>query len=416
MKIEIKNYIRYGIFNNTMYFPYNQPTIEEYIEALKPLAKLIELADYDEILDEIYKTRPNIFIVSYMLCTIGLSDKSYEILKKTIKGRIDLYIFLTFAYYSPNVKRRYIQTLYKDNLDIISDYKNLCFDMFKPNISLIVALKKRNGIIKEIKKSMELSKVDSNTISLIEKEKIHFQELYPCLSYFFDEKYKEHLTKYFIERYGILEIIGFIEEWFVEGMPDIIVECLENEMYELKNIEDIEEIFLIYKTIKDIRLRSLIERVFSDYSPKKSEINICINVIPTQKQKYKIGIKEKYDYLYFNGVNASLLVSEFDGVLHLNHSLIEGEIISKINRINGNEIVLRSEGELVEGKFNILFSSINIEGFNVIWDSTNENEVIFTNKGYLNINGISKHLLPCLIKYLKDNCKEVIKWEEGIKK
>lgn len=417
MKTEIINYIKYGIFNNTIYFPYNKKTIEEYIKELKPLAKLIEKSYKDEIYENLYKERPNIFITSYILCNTGLTEKSYEFLKNQIKERMDIYIFLTFAYYSSKIEKKYINLLYKDKIHLISDYKNLCFDLFKPNLTLSSVFKKRDKVIKKVRKDMELLKINQETINLIKNFEIHFKELSPCMSYYFDQHKKIELTKYFVDKYGILEVISFIEGWFIENIPDDIINYFESKIYNLNKIEDIEELLIIYKTLNDIRLKSLIEKAILNYiQNKNNNLKISINVIPTLKHKYKIDKREKFDYLYFNGVNAALLDLKFDSVLYINKSLINGDILSKIYRIDGNDAVLKPEAIVKEDRCNILFSNIEIERFNVIWDSTKMNHIKFVNRGYLSIYGMNKYLLPCLINYINDNSKEVTLWAGDIKK
>lgn len=403
MNQQLANYLKYGIFNNVLYFPYNRNSINKYISELGYLKELIQKENPQEIIQYMKKENSNIFIVSFVATVLDIDETLYELIKSRIQNRYDMYVLVSFLKNREKFDKKIVNRLYQDKISILGDYKELLFDICKPKSDTQKILRKRNKIIFEIKQRMDTGEVDTDIVSKIQEYQIHPSEIGYYMSYYFDIRIKEMITLYYLKTYGVLEILPRIDIWFIDTIPANIVDAIESAIYDMNRIEDIVALLILYKKIKNGKLKSVIYDLFTNYVPKKSDKELAIHVIPTQKSGYKIDKEEKYDFLYLIGINSALLDAEFNSQIYINNVPIEGTIIEKLNYFNERQITLKPKVDISKDKTNILFSNIVEPGFDIVWDITAERDVSFKNNGPLTIKGRGFDLIACLFKYLKEN-------------
>jgi len=403
MNQQLENYLKYGIFNNVLYFPYNKSSIKKYISELSYLRGVIEKESPVEIVKFMRKENSNIFIVSFVATVLDVNEDLYDLLKAKIKNRYDMYVATNFLKNRKKFDRNLVNRLYQDKMWIMGDYKELLFDICKPKSDTQLLLRKRNKALFEIKQQMDTGEVDMNIVSKIQEYQIHPSEIGYYMSYYFDVRIKKLITLYFLKTYGVLEILPRIDTWFINTIPTEIVDAIEKSICNMNQIEDIVALLILYKKTKNEKLKGVLYDLFMSYSPHKTGKELLIHVIPTQKSGYKIDKAEKYDYLYLIGINSVLLDAEFNSQIYINNIQIEGTIMEKLDYFNENQITLKSNVVTDENKINILFSNIIDPNFDIVWDITAEKNINFKNVGPLIINGRGFDLIACLFKYLKEN-------------
>lgn len=403
MNQQVANYLKYGIFNNVLYFPYNSSSIKKYVNTLNYLGELIRKENPKEIVQCLREENSNIFIVSFVSTVLDIDEELYDLLKNKIQNRYDMYVAVNFLRNRKKMDKKLVNRLYQDKMSILGDYKEILFDICKPRPDTQLMLRKRNKVILEVKRRMDTGEVDADIVSKIQEYKIHPSEVGYYMSYYFDNRIKEQITLYYLQTYGVLEVLPKIDVWFIDTVPASIVDAIEETLYDVNEIEDIVALLILYKKIKNERLKSVIYDLFTNYSPKKSEKELAIHIIPTQKSGYRIDKEEKYDFLYLIGINSVLLDAEFRSKIYINNTPIEGTFMEKLNRFNENQITLKPKIDINKDKTNILFSNIIEPGFDIVWDVTAEKDVSFKNIGPLVIKGRGFNLIASLFKYLKEN-------------
>lgn len=403
MNQQVTNYLKYGIFNNVLCFPYNKSSIKKYIEELDYLRSLIEKENPNEVVRFMKKEGSNIFIVSYVATVLEIDENLYGLLASKIQNRYDMYVVVNFLKNRKKFDRKIVNRLYQEKMGVLGDYKELLFDICRPKADTLLKLRKRNKALFEIKHKMDIGEVNSEMVSKIQEYQIHPSEIGYYMSYYFDIRIKEMIALYYLKTYGVLEILPRIDTWFIDVVPLKIIDAIEDAIYEMNRIEDIVALLILYKKIKNGKLKSVIYDLFTNYNPNKTNTAISIHIAPTQKSGYKIDKAEKYNFLYLIGVNSVLIDAEFDSEIYMNDIPIEGTIMEKLNRFNENQITLKPNVGANEEKINILFSNIAEPGFDIIWDVTAEKDISFQNAGPLQVKGRGIELITCLFKYLKEN-------------
>jgi hypothetical protein len=403
MNQQLAKYLKYGIFNNVLYFPYNKNSINKYINELAYLRELIQKENPKEIIQYMKKENSNIFIISFVATILDIDEEFYDLIRTKIKNRYDMYVLINFLRNRKKFDRKLVNRFYQDKMTILGDYKELLFDICRPRPDTQLMLRKRNKIIFEIKQQMDTGEVNTETVSKIQEYKIHPSEIGYYMSYYFDTRIKEMITLHYLKTYGVLEVLPRIDIWFMDTIPSDIVDAIEEAVYDMSEIEDIVALLILYKKIKNEKLKSVIYDLFTNYVPQKTDKKLAIHVIPTQKSGYKIDREEKYDFLYLIGINSVLLDAEFNSQIYINNVPIEGTIMEKLNYFNEHQITLKPKAEIDESKTNILFSNIVEPGFDIIWDITAEKDISFKNIGPLVVKGRGFNLIACLFKYLKEN-------------
>lgn len=397
-------YLKYGIYNNVLYFPYNKNSIRKYVKELEPLGELIKKENPKQVAEILKREDSNIFITSYVASVLGVDESMYELLKEKVKNRFDMYVLVNFLCTQKKIDRKVVNRLYQDKMGILGDYKELLFDICRPRTDTQLILRKRNKALFEIKRRMDTGEVDMEVLAKIREHQVHPSEVGYYMSYYFDIRLKEQIALYFLKTYGVLEVLPRIDTWFIDFVPSNIVNAVENSIYDLSKIEDIIGLLILYKKISNGRLKNVIYSVFNDYAPQKKPVNISIHIAPTQKSSYKIDMSEKYDYLYLIGINSVLLDAEFQSKIFINDKPIEGTLIEKLDRFNEHEITLKPKVEAADLEAtNILFSNMVEQDFDIVWDITAEKNVAFKDIGPLHVKGRSFDLLNCLFKYIKEN-------------
>lgn len=252
----IIDYVKYGIYDNTLYFPNNKKSIEAYSTELSPLKKLLKEKNRSDVLITLKNENPNIFTLSFILSSIGLCDSSYEMIKKTIKTPVQAYIFVIFAYCGKVISKKQIQKFYED-FDL-GDYIYEAFSMFSPNLKTKSAIKTKRHWIAKIKNAISTGTFSEKLIKEIVNNKIHYNELSPFLSYKFEVKDKDRLVNYFIGKYGVLEIITKIDDWYIEGASSELLKLLDSSLQNINDSEEIFKLLVIEKNIQNKNIKSLI--------------------------------------------------------------------------------------------------------------------------------------------------------------
>lgn len=404
MNQQVLDYLKYGIFNNTLCFPYNKNSIRKYIRELEPLGELMKKESPRNIIKALKKENSNIFIASYVATILDIDEHLYQILLNKVENRYDMYVLVNSLCSRKKIDRKLINRLYQDKIGIMGDYKGLLFDICKPRTDTQLLLRKRNKALFEIKQKMDTGEVEMDVLEKIKEHQIHPSEIGYYMSYYFDIRAKEVIALHFLKTYGVLEVLPHIDTWFIDFIPVNVVKAIEDNIYDLNKIEDIVGLLILYKKISNGRIKNIIYNVFNNYSPSKSDTRVSIHIAPTQKSGYRIDKSEKYDFLYLIGVNSILLDAEFDSNIYINKIPIEGTLMEKLHRFDEHQITLKPSVQTEEDDvINILFSNIVEPGFDIAWDITAEKNVAFKNIGLLHVKGRSYDLIACLFKYLKDH-------------
>lgn len=404
MNKEVIQYLKYGIYNNVLYYPFNKSSIKKYVQQLEPLGNLIKSENPREIIKKLKDEDSNIFITSYVASILDIDDDLYKILLSKIQNRYDMYVLINFLCSQKKYDKKLINKLYQDKIGILGDYKELLFDICSPKTDTLLILKKRNKVLFDIKQKMDIGEVDINILEQIKENRIHPSEIGYYMSYQFDVYVKEKIALYFLEKYGVLEVLPRLDTWFIDFIPTDILNAVEQSIYNIKRIEDVFGLLILYKKINNERIKNVIYQVFTDYCPVKKNKEITIHITPTNRSGFKIDTNEKYDFLYLIGVYSVLLDAEFRSKIYINDRAIEGELMEKLKYFDEHQITLKpSVQPSDEERINILFSNIILPGFDIIWDVTAEKNIDFKNIGPLFVKGRGVDLLNSIFKYINEN-------------
>lgn len=96
MNKEVIQYLKYGIYNNVLYYPFNKSSIKKYVQQLEPLGNLIKSENPREIIKKLKDEDSNIFITSYVASILDIDDDLYKILLSKIQNRYDMYVLINF--------------------------------------------------------------------------------------------------------------------------------------------------------------------------------------------------------------------------------------------------------------------------------------------------------------------------------
>ena len=98
MNLAIVKYITTGVFNNVLYYPNNEYSINQYIRSLAPLVPIIKNENPDEVFSYLKnKSGQNIFVVSFVLAAVDkYSDEMAEYVMEIMENKFDFYIFTAF--------------------------------------------------------------------------------------------------------------------------------------------------------------------------------------------------------------------------------------------------------------------------------------------------------------------------------
>jgi len=396
----IIDYIRFGIYNNTLYYPRSKDSIKSYIEELKSLAETLKSKDRSNLLITLKNENPNIFTLSFVLSTIGLCDETFEFLKKNIKTPVDAYVFISFAFYSKQKLKKYILKLY-ESADL-GDYELDCFTMFRPHMKMRHLYNERKKLTQKAKYQIEQDKFTEMTHKDIFNMNIHYKDLGEHLSYKFNIKDKDRLIGGYILKYGIIDILPSIDEWYCESISTEMLRLIESSFEQISDPTDLFKLLTLEKSIKNKNIKAMIVENISEKDLFLKSIPITINVTPSQKHKVKIDEMETYDYLYLFAVGAGLLHERFGSRIVLNGNDVGNDLFEILKKIDGFSASLKSESVIDTNRLNILFSSIMQDDFDIVWDSSTEDHVSFVNVGPLMVFGINYFTIKSLIKIIEE--------------
>lgn len=396
----IIDYVRYGIYNNTLYFPRNKDSIKTYIEELNPLKKILEGKNRSDLLITLKNENPNIFTLSFVLSSIGLCDDTFEFLKKHIKSPVDAYIFITFAYYSSHNFKKYASKLY-ETADL-GEYERDCYDMFKPNLKTKAITKEKRKFIKKVKKCIATDCMPESIKNDIIGRNVHYKDLGEFLSYKFNTKEKDRLIAEYIGKYGIIDILPNLDEWYCEIISTEMLTLIDANLDKITKPADVFKLLVIEASINNKLLKAMIKENLGEKDIFSKTIPTMISITPSQKHKTKINDMETYDYLYLFAVGAGIFNERFGSKVVLNGMDIGNGLFDILKKVNGTSVSLKMRSSIEPEKVNILFSSIMQEDFDVVWDSSVEDDVNFVNVGPLMIFGINYFTIDSFIKYIEE--------------
>ena len=411
MDKKIEDYIKYGLYDNVIYFPKNNiESIKEYIKKLEELKEMILKENFFEIIDLIKRENSNIYITGYISSVIKMNDDLYNFLKSKIDSQEELYISILFLKYGNKVNKKNIYRLYNDKIMFVTK-KILFLENF--NFKEYFIFKKREKIVQEIKKQIKKRNINQSIITKIDKYCIHPSELNHYMSYSFHNfsKIKETLALYFIEKYGAIKMISYIDLWFINGIPQKVLEKIKNIMFKKNNVDEIIFLMFLYKNIKNIYLKSYILDILNKFNEQNqlidSDKKIDIYIRADNFLRTKIGENEKYNYLYIIGINSILISSKFNSRIYVNDYFIKKDLpIEMLQKINEKLVKLKPSINVKNtDNTKILFSNIILPNFNIIWDVTEKikESKIIVNSSDLIVKGRSRYLLSCFLKYFNDN-------------
>ncbi|MFW6007627.1 MAG: hypothetical protein ACOCP8_00055 [archaeon] len=410
MLSKLESYVKYGIYNNILYYPQDKKAIKIYLNHLKELTREIQDINKLNIIRLIKEHKPNIFILSYLFYVIGIQEKDLKLINSSIKSQNDLFVFLCFMEERKKVNKKFINIIYDNNVKYIDNTFHIFFEKFKPSSCLKKTLKNNNKTLNKIYEAMDSGEVDDSIIKTIRDNNVHPAQLGHYMTYYFDINQKIKITSNLMDIYGPIILLPFIDSWFIEEVPSFILNKLYDMLLNITDLVEVYKLLLFYSSLKKNTLCKIIEKIFIDYSPKiNNQIDIGIYLASTPKLQYIVdNQEEKYNFLLLNGVNAVLIAAEFDGNIYINDKNVIGDIIQKIKHFKENTAVLNPKIKPKE-KYNVLFNDEYVEGFNVLWDVTKETNLTKT-EAELTIYGMNTYLLTSFINILKED----FNWVERI--
>lgn len=395
----ILDYMRYGIYKGTIYFPHNKQTIKEYIKELEPLKKTLMSLNKSDVLISLKNEKPNIFVFSTVVSSIGFTDEIYNLTKNRLSSPLERYIFSLFMKESGFSVKKQMAKLYEE-IDL-GNYSKECFALFKPSLRTKSAYAKKDKIVKNIKRTIETGKVTDDLKKELLKENIHFEFLKVHLSYRLPVKDKDQIVRSYMDRYGVCDVLPHLEEWYAEGLSEELESYIKTKIEGINTPSEIFRLMLVEKDLRNNSLKALLLEHFSEVDLFQREIPLNINVSPGHKHKTKLGSGENYDYLYLYALSSAILKKSLRAEV-----LLEGEPIMTIDNIfknvNGSSASLKHEMVIDTRKINILFSGIIQDDFDIMWDVAADKNIQFSDIGPLMIFGSNRYVLEALIKYLSD--------------
>lgn len=403
MNKRTETFLKLGLYNNTIYFPTTYKKVKEYLINIKPMINRIKNIDEDELYDYINKEKLNIYTLSICVGILELDEETSEIINRNINNSKELYIFL-WIYTLLNGKKNnsFLNKLLIRNMNLIKDNLGELYKVYKPSRKYRIKI---NSYFREkykLRYRLEIQEDVENLLITIKELKIKPRDLYVEMGFTFDLKIKNKIVLYFLKNFDIIEIIYFIDRWYVDDIPSSILIKLKEKINALDNYTSLYKLFVLNTSLDHENLSDLIDDKIEELLNKKQKRNqININYIPYMNSFVK------WDGLHTYNSYVASITCLFNSMYNLNVNIKDRNIDSSNNLDLYEEILSNSCFSLNECEKvkkidipTILFSNKIIEGYNILWDITNEKSPMFKDLGYLNIIGKNEYLIDVVLKII----------------
>lgn len=404
MKKEIELFLNYGIYNNNLYFPNTFKKTKEYIEYLSPIIEDLSMIDEKELLSYISEKNINIYSLSICIAIMKLNEKNYSIISKKIQNHKELLIFLwIYKIINTNYRGKYINNLYIDKINIIENNIPELFNIYKPFYKTKKEINKKLKEKYKIKYMIESQEEFYNLLNKIKDFKITPSDINVEMGFTFDMKVKNDILKYFINNFDIVDLIYRIDKWFIEAIPIEVLEEIRIALDKLSDVSKVYELLIINTGLRHIELTNVINEQIKTLSSNDNDIKLNVNYMPNMKTNMKWdGI---HTYNSYTSSILSVLNENFDSLICLKEKNISNpNTFDLYNLINNNTTFSLEKSSSIQKTdiTSILFANDYAEGYDILWDVTNENCPLYENKGYLCVTGKNTFLVENILDYIID--------------
>lgn len=407
MNLAIVKYITTGVFNNVLYYPNNEHTINQYIRSLAPLVPLIKRENPDEVFSYLKnKSGQNIFVVSFVLAAVDkYSDEMADYVIEIMENKFDFYIFTAFIKrIKNNHKDKYFNRIVSEVPYIMEDKKDFLSTGFRCSFAVNSMLKKRDKIIKELKQHLSDGSFKEKDIDIIQEHHIHFNELGYELSYTINLSVKHKLFNYFVQNFKIGDVIYCVDKTFRGDISPSLLFTLSNTLKNQGRFEDYMYLLMYLNQFHNNSLRLMLSEILLnyDYTRLANNINACrfeaIQIIPNNRWEITINNEDKIKYLHCIAVFSCVLSEIWKKDIYLAGQKITGDLALKIQKINEHKAV--EMPEIITSPDDCVFSSgLNLSNTN--WDVYDNGCADYARmpEDVLNIKGINIKTLTSMLFY-----------------
>lgn len=420
MTEEIKLFLQYGIYNNTLYYPNTFKTTKQYIQFLNPLIKNIKKIDKQELLEYITNNNINIYGLSLCVSILDLNKKTYQIILNKISSNKEILIFIwIYAIITNNKRSSYLNKLLVEEAILVKNNIPEIFKIYTPShntcLKINAMLRKKYKIRYMIESQEKLSSV----LPMIKSLNIKPLDIYIEMGFTFNPIIKDSIIEYFLNNRNnnLIELIHFIDRWYISDIPNNVLIKIKERLMELKNLNDLYLLFVLNTALEHKELCTEIEEFMLNFKMKEKILSININYTPN------MNLNTKWDGLHsYNGYAASLICL-FDIVFKSQINLRDSEILGNTMLDKYNELLNYSSFSLEKGLpiarsdiLSVLFSNDMIDGYDILWNVVESACPLYQKNDYLNIIGKNVYLIESFLKYIYSlNNKSFEFYEEQFK-
>lgn len=419
MNKNIKDFLDFGIYKNNMYFPNNYVKTKEYINNLSPLINEIKNVNKSELINYIEDNDINIYSLSICISILGLDHNTFQIISKEIFNHKQLFVFLwIYTIINPIKKNKYLNMLYLNNIKIVENNISDLFKIYKPSYSVRQQINRKLKEKYKIRYIIESQDNFDNLLDKIKQQNITPDDLKVEMGFTFEPSVKNSIIIYFIENFDTIKVLHLIDKWFMDHIPNEILEKLEEKIENLNDIRDIYELLVLNTSLEHIELTNIINEQIKLLEGSNNTIKLNINYMPNMK------INMKWDKLHTYNSYISTIISilneNFDTFVNLKEKNISTKITYDLYNtlLNNTTFSLDKASEIQKtNNLSLLFSNEYSNGYDILWDVTNDNSPLYLQTEYLLITGKNEILMECFIKYvyaLNNKKKKVIKKDKKV--
>lgn len=402
MDKSIEHYLRFGIYRNTLYYPNTFNNTKLYLDFLDPIVNGIAETDDAAIYDAIENIDMNIFATSICTSILGLDKNTYNIISSKIDNNNDLLVFVWIYVILNNSKNNiYLNKLLIEKSLLVKENLGKIFKVYKPPFSV---RKKIYKIIKDKYKVRYLIESQEEIETVLEKIKeynIKPQDIAIEMGFTFDIHIKNSIIKYMLSRYDLVDMIYYIDRWYIDDIPYEIIKEVEDKIKKVSNLKTIYKLLILNTSIDHKALSDIITQYIDNLPIREKGGKLNINYVPNLKSNMKWDGLHAYNSYVASIV--SILNEKFD--THIN--IKDNEVNSNKTTVIYDEVLNNTSFSLTKcnpvvktSTPTILFSNEIIEGYSILWDVSDEECPLYEWNEHLHIVGKNIEIIVSLIDYL----------------
>lgn len=402
MNTNIKKFLDFGIYNNTMYFPNTYSRTKDYLNNIKPLINEIKSTNKSELLDYLKDNDVNIYSLSICISIIGLNSTTYPFIERKIQDYKSLFVFLwIFTIIKPIQKNKYLNRLFLDKIIFVENNLNELFKIYKPSYSIKKEIHKKIKEKYKIRYILETQENLSSILSKIIEYNIKPLDIKIEMEFTFDSLIKSNIIEYFIENNNIVDLLYQIDRWYIDSIPNSVLVKIELSLHKLNNIKDIYNLLILNTSLKHIELNNLINNQIKLLDGNIEPIKMNINYIPNMKLNMKWDNLHSYNSYVASVI--SILNENFDTYVNLKEINISTKnTFDLYNEVLNNTSFSLNKGNEIQktNVTSVLFSNDIVKGYDVLWNITEESCPIYIDNDYLSLVGKNYLLIENFLKYI----------------